>query len=198
MTPILTTGIGCSIPLKMNLPIFITLLRILLIPGLVVALLTDFEGKELTAVAIFIVAAFTDTLDGILARRRKQITATGQLLDPIADKLLIASAFICLVELGAVSAWMVIIILGREIAVTGFRALASSKGIIISANRLAKLKMLFESITIVLLILGEKYLGSFYFLSQIGLWIVIATAVISSVQYFVKYGPGILSTESSK
>jgi CDP-diacylglycerol--glycerol-3-phosphate 3-phosphatidyltransferase len=93
---------------------------------------------------------------------------------------------------------MVIIILGREIAVTGFRALASSKGIIISANRLAKLKMLFESITIVLLILGEKFLGSFYFLTQIGLWIVIATAVISSVQYFVKYGPSVLPTEPSK
>ena len=182
----------------MNLPIFFTLLRILLIPGLVVALLSDFEGKELTAAAIFIVAAFTDTLDGILARRRKQITATGKLLDPIADKLLIASAFICLVELGAVPAWMVIIILGREIAVTGFRALASSKGIIISANWLAKMKMLFESIAIILLILGEKYLGSFYFITQIALWIVIATAVISAMQYFVKYGPSALSAESSK
>ncbi len=182
----------------MNLPIFITLLRILLIPGLVVALLTDFEGKELTAAAIFIVAAFTDTIDGILARRRKQITATGQLLDPIADKLLVASAFICLVELGAVSAWMVIIILGREIAVTGFRALASSKGILISANWLAKLKMLFESITIIILILGEKFLGGFFFLAQIGLWIVIATALLSAAQYFVKYGPSALSAESSK
>jgi len=88
----------------MNLPIFLTLLRILLIPVLVVALLSRFEGKEVTAFAIFVLAAITDSLDGILARRRKQITAMGQLLDPIADKLLIASAFICLVELGAVSA----------------------------------------------------------------------------------------------
>jgi len=177
----------------MNLPIFLTLLRILLIPVLVVALLSRFEGKEVTAFAIFVLAAITDSLDGILARRRKQITAMGQLLDPIADKLLIASAFICLVELGAVSAWMVIIILGREIAVTGFRALASSKGIIISASRIAKLKMLFEVITIGFLILGEKYLGSFYFLSQILLWIVIATAVLSAVEYYVKFGPRILS-----
>ncbi len=179
--------------LKMNLPIFLTLLRILLIPGLVVALLSRFEGKELTAFAIFVLAAITDSLDGILARRRKQITPMGQLLDPIADKLLIAAAFICLVELGAVSAWMVIIILGREIAVTGFRALASSKGIIISASRIAKLKMLFEVITIGFLILGEKYLGSFYFLSQILLWIVIATAVVSAVEYYVKFGPRVLS-----
>ena len=177
----------------MNLPIFLTLLRILLIPLLVVALLSRFEGKEVTAFAIFVLAAITDSLDGILARRRKQITAMGQLLDPIADKLLIASAFICLVELGVVSAWMVIVILGREIAVTGFRALASSKGIIISASRIAKLKMLFEVITIGFLILGEKHLGSFYFLSQILLWIVIATAVLSAVEYYVKFGPRVLS-----
>ncbi len=177
----------------MNLPIFLTLLRILLIPGLVVVLLSRFEGKELTALAIFVLAAITDSLDGILARRRKQITAMGQLLDPIADKLLIASAFICLVELGAVSAWMVIIILGREIAVTGFRALASSKGIIISASRIGKLKMLSEVFTIGFLILGERYLGNFYFLSQILLWIVIATAVLSAVEYYVKFGPRVLS-----
>jgi CDP-diacylglycerol--glycerol-3-phosphate 3-phosphatidyltransferase len=177
----------------MNLPIFLTLLRILLIPVLVVVLLSRFEGKELIALAIFVLAAITDSLDGILARRRKQITAMGQLLDPIADKLLIASAFICLVELGAVSAWMVIIILGREIAVTGFRALASSKGIIISASRIGKLKMLFEVFTIGFLILGEKYLGSIYFLSQILLWIVIATAVVSAVEYYVKFGPRVLA-----
>jgi CDP-diacylglycerol--glycerol-3-phosphate 3-phosphatidyltransferase len=177
----------------MNLPIFLTLLRILLIPVLVIALLSQFEGKELAALAIFVLAAITDSLDGILARRRKQITAMGQLLDPIADKLLIASAFICLVELGAVSAWMVIIILGREIAVTGFRALASSKGIIISASRIGKLKMLFEVFTIGFLILGENYLGGLYFLSQILLWIVIATAVVSAVEYYVKFGPRVLA-----
>ena len=182
----------------MNLPIFLTLLRILLIPVLVVVLLTPFEGKELTAFTIFVLAAITDSLDGILARRRKQITAIGKLLDPIADKLLIASAFICLVELRIVPAWMVVIILGREIAVTGFRALASSKGVIISASRIAKLKMLFESITIGILILGEKYLGGLYVLSQIGLWIVIVTAVVSAVEYYIKFGPSVLSKESLK
>jgi CDP-diacylglycerol--glycerol-3-phosphate 3-phosphatidyltransferase len=182
----------------MNLPIFLTLLRILLIPVLVVVLLTPFEGKELIAFTIFVLAAITDSLDGILARRRKQITAVGKLLDPIADKLLIASVFICLIELGIVPAWMVVIILGREIAVTGFRALASSKGVIISASRIGKLKMLFESITIGLLILGVKYLGEFYVLSQIGLWIVIVTAVVSAVEYYIKFGPSVLSKESLK
>lgn len=182
----------------MNLPIFLTLLRILFIPLLVIALLAQFDGKELTALIIFVLAAATDSLDGILARRRKQVTAMGKLLDPIADKLLIASAFICLVELGAVPAWMVIIILGRDIAVTGFRSVAASKGIIISASRIAKLKMLFESITIGLLILGEKYLGSFYFLAQIGLWIAITTAVVSAAQYYLKYGPRVLSKEPLK
>lgn len=189
----LTTWEGYSISPKMNLPIFLTLLRILLIPVLVVFLLSRFEGKELAGFAIFVLAAITDSLDGILARRRKQITAMGQLLDPIADKLLIASAFICLVELGAVSAWMVIIIIGREIAVTGFRALASSKGIIISASRIGKLKMLFEVFTIGFIILGEKHLGSIYFLSQILLWIVMATAVVSAVEYYVKFGPRVLA-----
>jgi len=180
----------------MNLPIFLTLLRILFIPGLVVALLTEFTEKELTAFIIFVLAAFTDSLDGIVARRKKQITAMGKLLDPIADKLLIASALICLVQLGAVPAWMVVIILGREIAVTGFRAIASSKGVIISASRIAKLKMLFESITIGILILGEKYLGGFIVLAQIGLWIVIATAWISAVEYYIKYGPLVISKET--
>lgn len=180
----------------MNGPNFLTVLRILLIPGLVAVLLSQFKGKELTAFIIFIIAALTDTLDGIWARRRKQTTVFGQLLDPIADKLLVASAFICLVELGAVPAWIVIIIIGRELAVSGFRAIASSKGINIPASLFGKIKMFSESITISLLILGEKYLGSFYFLSQVGLWIIIATALFSATEYYAKYGHLVLSKRS--
>lgn len=179
----------------MNVPNFLTLLRIFFIPLLVVVLLTQFKGKELVGFIIFLLAVLTDSLDGLLARRRKQITVLGQLLDPIADKLLVASAFICLVELGVVSAWMVIIIVGREIAVTGFRAIASSKGTHIPASRMGKIKMLLETITLCLLILGENYMGQFYFLSQIGLWIVIATAVISAAQYYIKFGPVVLSKD---
>lgn len=172
------------------------MLRILAIPVLVVVLLTQFEGKELVAVVIFLLAALTDTLDGLLARKRKQVTILGQILDPIADKLLIASAFICLVELGAVSAWMVVIIIGRELAVTGFRAIASSKGIYISSSRLGKFKMISEALTICLLILGEEYLGRFNFISQIGLWVVIAIATISAAEYYIRFGPRVMSKHS--
>lgn len=180
----------------MNVPTIITLLRILFIPLLVVSLLTQYKSKELVALAVFLIATSTDILDGILARRRKQITVLGQLLDPIADKLLAASAFICLVELGVVSSWMVIIIIGREIAITGFRAIASSKSCIIPASLLGKIKMVLEIITISLLIVGEKYLGKLYFLAQVGLWLVIITAVSSAVEYIVKFGPLIVSKDS--
>jgi CDP-diacylglycerol--glycerol-3-phosphate 3-phosphatidyltransferase len=172
------------------------MLRIFSIPVLVVVLLSQFEGKELAAVIIFLLAALTDTLDGLLARKRGQVTILGQILDPIADKLLIASAFICLVELGAVSAWMVVIILGRELAVTGFRAIASSKGIHIASSRLGKFKMTSEAITICLLILGEEYLGRFNFISQIGLWVVIAIATISAAEYYIRFGPRVISKHS--
>ncbi len=172
------------------------MLRIFSIPVLVVVLLSQFEGKELAAVIIFLLAALTDTLDGLLARKREQVTILGQILDPIADKLLIASAFICLVELGAVSAWMVVIIIGRELAVTGFRAIASSKGIHIASSRLGKFKMILEAITICLLILGEEYLGRFNFISQIGLWAVIAIATISAAEYYIRFGPLVISKHS--
>jgi CDP-diacylglycerol--glycerol-3-phosphate 3-phosphatidyltransferase len=117
-------------------------------------------------------------------------------LDPVADKLLVASVFICLVELGAVAAWMVVIIIGREIAVTGFRAIASSKGINIPASRLGKFKMFFETITICLLILGKKYLGRLYFLSQVGIWLVIIVAIASAAEYYLRFGPKALSKHS--
>ena len=180
----------------MNIPNSLTTLRICVIPILVFVLLSPFDGKELIAFVIFLLAALTDMLDGFWARRKKQITVFGQLLDPIADKLLITSAFICLVELGIVSAWIVVIIIGREIAVTGFRALASSKGITIPASILGKIKMNSETITVLLLILGEKHLGPYYFLSNIGLWVIISSAIISAIEYYLKYGSKVLSEES--
>jgi len=115
----------------MNGPNILTGLRILMIPALVIVLLSDHSQKALIGFAIFITAALTDMLDGVWARWKQQVTVFGQLLDPTADKLLITSALICLVGLGAVPAWMAIIIIGREIAVSGFRAIASSKGITI-------------------------------------------------------------------
>jgi CDP-diacylglycerol--glycerol-3-phosphate 3-phosphatidyltransferase len=180
----------------MNIPNSLTLLRILVIPMLVFVLVSSLNGKELIAFVIFLLAALTDMLDGFWARRKKQITVFGQLLDPIADKLLITSAFICLVELGVVSAWIVVIIIGREIAVTGFRALASSKGITIPASILGKIKMNSETITVLLLILGEKHLGPYNILSHIGLWVVVFSAIISAIEYYLKYGSKVLSEDS--
>jgi len=181
--------------ITMNIPNALTLLRIIAIPVLVVILLIQFEGRELAALLVFVLAALTDMLDGFWARQKKQITVLGQLLDPIADKLLITSALICLVGLGTVPAWMAVIIIGREISVTGFRAIASSKKISIPASILGKIKMNTETITVALLILGKRYLGNLYFLSQIGLWLVIVTAVLSALEYFIKFGPKVLSKD---
>lgn len=177
----------------MNAPLFLTFLRILAIPVLVIVLLSNFRAKEITSFVIFFLATLTDMLDGFFARRRRQITVMGQLLDPTADKLLIASALICLVGVGVVPAWMAVIIIGREIAVTGFRAMASSKGIHIPASVLGKTKMILETVTINLLLLGEKILGPLYILSEVGLWLTIIAAVLSAAEYYVKYGPSVLS-----
>jgi CDP-diacylglycerol--glycerol-3-phosphate 3-phosphatidyltransferase len=180
----------------MNAPLFLTFLRILAIPVLVIVLLFDFEGKEITSFIIFFLATLTDMLDGFFARRRRQITVLGQLLDPTADKLLIASALICLVGVGVVPAWMAVVIIGREIAVTGFRAMASSKGINIPASVLGKVKMILETGTIYFLLLGERMLGPFYILSKIGLWLIIIVAILSATEYYVKYGPSVISGRS--
>jgi CDP-diacylglycerol--glycerol-3-phosphate 3-phosphatidyltransferase len=181
----------------MNIPNILTALRIVCIPALVIVLLIPFGKNNIVAFSIFLLASLTDMLDGFWARRKKLITVSGQLLDPIADKLLVASALICLVELGIVKAWMVIIIIGREIAVTGFRALASSKGYHIPASVLGKIKMVLETTTIMLLLLGKEVLGKFYFFSQLGLWLIIATAIFSAVEYYFKYGRLVLSQRSS-
>src|SRR5262245_17873231 len=120
--------VECSVP-RMNLPNTLTVARIFLVPLLVVVLLTQFAGheifgvpKELIGAAIFAVASITDWLDGYLARRRRQVTWLGQVLDPIADKLLTSAAFISLVQLGLAPAWMVALIIGREFAITGLRS----------------------------------------------------------------------------
>src|SRR5882672_2148661 len=133
----------------MNLPNAITVGRIFLVPLLVVVLLTKFEGrlifgvrKELVGAAIFGLASLTDVLDGYLARRRKQITTLGQLMDPLAAKLLITSALISLVQMDLASAWMVAVMPGREFAVTVLRSIAHARGVVIPASPIAKFKMM--------------------------------------------------------
>lgn len=176
----------------MNVPLSITWFRVGCIPVLIILLLSRFNGHEFFALAVFAIAGLSDIADGVLARRKNQSSVMGALLDPIADKLLIASALICLVELGEVASWMAIVIVGREIAVTGFRSIASSRGIHISSSRFGKIKMWCESITIGLLILGREHLGSYDILARIGLWLVLVIVIFSAAEYFMRYGRTVL------
>ena len=178
----------------MNLPNALTLTRIFLVPLLVVVLLTQFAGheifgvpKELIGAGIFGVASFTDWLDGYLARRRRQVKWLGQVLDPIADKLLTSAAFISLVQLGLAPAWMVALIIGREFAITGLRSLAYTKGITIPASRLGKIKMASQVTAILLLILGWRPLPWLAPIGYAALWVVMLTAVISAIDYYRRF-----------
>lgn len=175
----------------MNLPNSLTIARIFLVPVLVSVLLTKFEGRlviglpvELVAAAIFGLASLTDWLDGYLARRRQQVTPLGQMLDPLADKLLISATLVSLVQLGLASAWMVGVIIGREIAVTGLRNLAYSRGLAMPASGLGKFKMASQVVAILLLILGWERVPALLVLGQAALWVVLLTAVVSAVDYY--------------
>jgi len=163
-----------------TLPNALTLLRIFLVPLLVVFLLTEYTRVGLV---IFLAASITDWFDGYLARRRREVTTLGMLLDPVADKLLISAAFISLVELDLAPAWMVVIIVGRELAVTGLRAIAIERGVTIPASALGKYKMTAQTITVTLLILGPEVLGGLAVLGEIGLWIVVILSLASAVHY---------------
>jgi len=178
-----------------NIPNYLTFTRILAIPVLVAVLLTNFQGRDLVALAIFVFASLTDWLDGYLARKKGLVTVIGQLLDPTADKLLITSALICLVQLGRVPAWVAVIIICRELAVSGFRAMASSKGVTMAASGLGKAKMGIESWILGALILGPIYLGKFYIIPRLGLWLVMFFALASATEYYVKFGPRVLSKQ---
>ncbi|MGA1790311.1 MAG: CDP-diacylglycerol--glycerol-3-phosphate 3-phosphatidyltransferase [bacterium] len=169
----------------MNLPNKLSLIRILLVPLLVVILL---GGKSLTqwndiiALVIFILAAITDWLDGYIARNSQQITNLGKFLDPVADKLLISAAFISLVEIQRIPAWIVVIIVGREIMVTGMRSIAAAQQIIISASRLGKYKVGFETAAIIILILDLPYN-----LGIISAWLAMIMAVVSGADHLIRF-----------
>lgn len=180
----------------MNGPLALTYIRILSVPVLVAVLLLDFPGNHIVAFTVFMLATLTDMLDGFWARRKRQITVLGQLLDPTADKLLVVSALICLVGSGSVPAWMAVIIIGREIAVTGFRAMASAKGIHIPASPFGKIKMILETATVALLLLGESVLGGLYVLGRVGLWLTVGAALASAAEYYIRHGRAVLSGRS--
>ena len=186
----------------MNLPNTLSVARIFLVPVLVSVLLTKFEGRlvlgwpvELVAAAIFGLASLTDWLDGYLARRRGQVTALGQFIDPFADKLLTIAAFISLVQMDLAPAWMVAIIIGREFAVTALRAIAHARGLSMPASPLGKLKMASQVVAILALILGQDHLQGFFVIGQVALWVVVLTALVSAVDYFRRFG-ALLSSRS--
>ncbi len=179
----------------MNLPNSLTILRIFFVPLLVVVLLTrepnwNFWGLsvhfEIWGMLILLAAAGTDAADGYFARKRKEITTLGILLDPIADKLLISAAFISLAAMGLVPAWMVVIIIGREFVVDGLRSIASGEGLIIPASTLGKTKMILQVIAGCIVIYSAMHPG-FKLLAMILLWLVVISAVASAVHYFLMF-----------
>ncbi|HRR25761.1 MAG TPA: CDP-diacylglycerol--glycerol-3-phosphate 3-phosphatidyltransferase [Acidobacteriota bacterium] len=173
----------------MNLPTALTVSRIFLVPLLLVVLLTgNISDREFWGLVVFLAAAGTDYFDGYFARRREQVTRLGKLLDPLADKILISAALVALVELGVAPAWMVIIIIGREFAVTGLRSIASAEGLTIAAARGGKLKMVAQVVCCAVLIAGSRSAeGWLPSLGYVLLWVVVVLSLVSLWQYFQNY-----------
>ncbi len=183
----------------MNLPNSLTLLRIFFVPLLVAALVQEDlparfglvgVNREFIALAIFLFAAATDLLDGYLARRWKQVTTVGTLLDPIADKLLISAALISLVEIRRVPGWMVILIIGREFAVSGLRSIAAAEGYTIRASELGKTKMMLQVVAVSLVLLSIHWHGLASPASW-AMWGVVVFGLASAVDYFNKFWRGV-------
>jgi CDP-diacylglycerol--glycerol-3-phosphate 3-phosphatidyltransferase len=180
----------------MNLPNTLTILRIFFVPFLVAVLVEqdmriEWHGKVLVANAflalgIFLAAAATDLLDGYLARRWKQITTVGTLLDPIADKLLISAALVSLVQTHRVPAWMVVLIIGREFAVSGLRAIAAAEGYTIMASDLGKTKMITQVVAISMILLSVRWEALSGF-AMLWMWGVVIFGIASAIQYFRKF-----------
>ena len=170
----------------MNLPNKLTVLRVIMIPFFVVFMLTDLGGKygNYIALAIFAVASLTDLLHGKIARKRGLVTNFGKFMDPLADKLLVCSALICLVEMDRLAAWMVIVIIAREFIISGFRLIASDNGVVIAASYWGKFKTTFQMIMIILLILDLG--GSFTVIETAVTWIALILTVVSLLDYLWK------------
>ncbi|MFY9323108.1 MAG: CDP-diacylglycerol--glycerol-3-phosphate 3-phosphatidyltransferase [Syntrophomonadaceae bacterium] len=172
----------------MNLPNSLTIIRIILIPIFVVILLVRIPYGDYIAALIFSVAALTDSLDGYLARKRREVTTLGVILDPLADKLLVTAALISLVELSRIPGWTAIVILGREFAVSGLRAIKAEQGIVIPASWMGKLKTISQIAAILLIILEKSFEQVFSF--PLGLWMLylaVAITVLSGIQYFYNF-----------
>lgn len=177
--------------MEMNLPNSITMVRIFLVPVFLLLVLVKIRYGALLAAAVFALAAFTDGLDGYLARRNKQITDLGKILDPLADKLLVSAALIALVEMHKLPSWIVVLILGREFAITGLRTVAASKGLVIAASKLGKWKTLTQILAIVLILTEDSWAvipqPLALAVGRIILLIAVVLTIWSGVDYWVKF-----------
>ena len=170
----------------MNLPNKLTIIRVCMIPFFVAALLFDHGNNytmRIVANVLFIIASLTDLFDGKIARKYNMVTNFGKFMDPLADKLLVCSALICLIELGQLAAWVVIIIISREFIISGFRLVASDNGVVIAASYWGKFKTTFQMIAVVLLIVGIPALSM---VTTAVVWIALVLTVISLVDYITK------------
>ena len=169
----------------MNLPNKLTILRVAMIPFFVLFMLFPVMGEadKWIALVLFIVASLTDMLDGHIARKYNLITNFGKFMDPLADKLLVCSALICLVELGRIASWIVIVIIAREFIISGFRLIASDNGVVIAASYWGKFKTTFQMIIICLMIANLEPLQLF---TDIVMWIALILTVVSLMDYLIK------------
>ena len=174
----------------MNLPNKLTIFRVILVIPFVALML---NGYDLWAVAVFIIASLTDLLDGKIARKYNLITDFGKFMDPLADKLLVCAAMICLVEMGRLPAWMVIVIISREFIISGFRLVASDNGVVIAASYWGKFKTTFQMLMIIVLILNLG--GVFDMIGLVLTWIALILTVVSLIDYLVKNKQVILDGE---
>ncbi len=170
----------------MNLPNKLTVLRVIMVPFFVFFMLTDVGGavNKWIALAIFVIASLTDMLDGKIARKYNLVTNFGKFMDPLADKLLVCSAMICLIPSGKLNTAIVIVIIAREFIISGFRLVASDSGIVIAASYWGKFKTVFQMAMIIVLI--ADFGGAFDLIGQILVWIALALTVISLIDYVVK------------
>lgn len=171
-----------------NIPNLLSAVRILAIPVVIGFLSWPGPMASFLAAVIFSLASLTDLLDGYIARQQKRETAVGKLLDPLADKLLVLSCMIMLIPLERIPAWMVVLIIGREVAVTGLRGIASAEGLVIAASRWGKAKLILQTFSLIGLMIHYRYLGiDFHLLGMIFLWGALIITLWSGIDYFEKF-----------
>ena len=171
-----------------TLPNKLTLLRIACTPVMVILLCFSGKTSSFLAALLFSLASITDLLDGFLARRRKMVTNFGKHFDPLADKLLVSATLIMLIPLDRVEAWMVLVIIGREIAVTGLRGIASSEGVILTPTEISKKKTVFQFVAILALLLHYEYFGiDFHAVGMAFMWLAVGVTLWSGIMYFRKF-----------